>query len=143
MFEPKIVGFERIAEGLNISGIPIIIDESDYIGVKIAAQSLSEDLEKVTGKKASILNQIECGGFDGVIILGSLQNSTTIKGLVSAGKIDISQTEHKWEAFLSCLVENPFDGVSKALVLAGSDKRGTMFAAYTLCEQIGVSPLVS
>ncbi len=33
-----------------------------------------------------------------------------------------------------------FPGVSQALVIAGSDKRGTIFGIYDLSEQIGVSP---
>ena len=38
------------------------------------------------------------------------------------------------------MVEEPFDGVSEALVVAGSDKRGAIYGIYELSEQIGVSP---
>ena len=37
-------------------------------------------------------------------------------------------------------MENPFEGVDKALVIAGSDKRGTAYGITTVCKAIGVSP---
>jgi hypothetical protein len=44
---------------------------------------------------------------------------------------------------MTTIVENPFKGCHKALVIAGSDKRGAIFGVYTLSEQIGVSPYSS
>lgn len=38
------------------------------------------------------------------------------------------------------VVSQPFAGVSEALVIAGSDKRGAIYGIYELSEQIGVSP---
>src|ERR1051326_4832968 len=35
---------------------------------------------------------------------------------------------------------NPLPGIDRALVIAGSDKRGTIYGVYDLSEQIGVSP---
>ena len=37
--------------------------------------------------------------------------------------------------------EDPLPGVTSALVIAGSDKRGTIYGIYDLSEQIGVSLL--
>ncbi len=37
-------------------------------------------------------------------------------------------------------VSQPIPGVSSALVIAGSDKRGTIYGIYEISEQIGVSP---
>ena len=37
-------------------------------------------------------------------------------------------------------VANPLPGVDQALVIAGSDKRGTIYGIYEISEQIGVSP---
>ncbi len=36
--------------------------------------------------------------------------------------------------------DRPFPGVKKALVIAGSDKRGTIYGIYGISKQIGVSP---
>ena len=41
---------------------------------------------------------------------------------------------------MTTIVDHPMAGVRRALVIAGSDKRGTIFAIYDLSEQIGVSP---
>jgi hypothetical protein len=37
-------------------------------------------------------------------------------------------------------VEQPLPGVARALVIAGSDKRGTIYGIYEVSQQIGVSP---
>src|SRR6202035_757392 len=37
-------------------------------------------------------------------------------------------------------VQNPLPGVHRALVIAGSDQRGTIYAAYDVSKGIGVSP---
>lgn len=41
---------------------------------------------------------------------------------------------------MSEVVQSPLPGVGRALVIAGSDKRGTIFGLYDVSEQIGVSP---
>ena len=46
----------------------------------------------------------------------------------------------QWESFISQVVTSPLPGVDKALVIAGSDLRGTVFGLYDISEQIGVSP---
>src|SRR6202789_2811387 len=53
---------------------------------------------------------------------------------------DISQVTGHWETAITQIVANPFPGIPSALVIAGADKRGTIFAIYDLSEQIGVSP---
>ena len=39
------------------------------------------------------------------------------------------------------VVPRPRPGIARALVIAGSDKRGAIYGIYDLSEQIGVSPL--
>ena len=46
----------------------------------------------------------------------------------------------QWESALTTVVEQPMPGVRRALVIAGADKRGTIYGIYDLSEQIGVSP---
>lgn len=48
--------------------------------------------------------------------------------------------EGKREKYLLQTVSSPCDGVEKALVIAGSDKRGAIYGIYELSGQIGVSP---
>jgi hypothetical protein len=74
------------------------------------------------------------------IIAGTIGMSRIIDGLVSEGKLDVDLISNKWESYISSVVDNPVPGVSRALVIAGSDKRGTIFGLYGISEQIGVSP---
>ncbi|KAH6623234.1 glycoside hydrolase family 115 protein [Chaetomium tenue] len=75
-----------------------------------------------------------------VIIAGTIGHSTVIDKLISSKSIDVSGVKGKWESFTSQVVKNPVPGCKKALVIAGSDPRGTIFGIYDVSEQIGVSP---
>ncbi len=77
---------------------------------------------------------------DTVVIAGTVGHSKVIDGLVSAGKLDVSAIDGQWESFMTQLVEEPVPGSPRALVIAGSDPRGTIFGIYDISEQIGVSP---
>ncbi len=48
--------------------------------------------------------------------------------------------ENRWESYLIEVVRNPFPGVNKALVIVGSDRRGTAYGLFSISETIGVSP---
>lgn len=60
--------------------------------------------------------------------------------LIESGAIDVSAVKGEWESFVSQVVKNPIDGTDRALVIAGSDPRGTIYGIYDVSEQIGVSP---
>lgn len=77
---------------------------------------------------------------DTAIIAGTIGNSDIIDSLIASGKLDVSAIEGKWESFISEVVNSPVPGVPKAMVIAGSDMRGTIFGLYDVSEQIGVSP---
>ena len=51
-----------------------------------------------------------------------------------------AQIRDRWESSVIQVVARPLPGVERALVIAGSDKRGTIFGVYDVSEQIGVSP---
>ena len=48
----------------------------------------------------------------------------------------------KWESFVITTIPNPQPNAKQWLVIAGSDKRGTIYGIYELSRQLGVSPLV-
>lgn len=75
-----------------------------------------------------------------LIIVGTIGRSKIIDDLIDDDKIDVSDIEGEWEAFVTKVVENPFEGCDEALVIAGSMPRGTIFGIYDISEQIGVSP---
>lgn len=114
----------------------ILVDGQEDAGVKIAAGNLSEDFKRVSGKAADLQT---APGSGRMVIVGTLA-SRYIKELAKAKKIDASQLEGKNEKYLMTVVSSPLKGVDEALVIAGSDKRGTIYGIYELSEQIGVSP---
>lgn len=77
---------------------------------------------------------------DVLIIAGTIGSSDIINQLVSSKSIDVSSIGGHWESYLSQVVKSPLPGVDSALVIAGSDPRGTIFGLYDISEQIGVSP---
>ncbi|KAF2193089.1 glycoside hydrolase family 115 protein [Zopfia rhizophila CBS 207.26] len=142
--QPASVIFSETAGGLKLAGTgsapTIVIDGKDWPGVTRAGSDLANDFGLVTGTKGKVTTGTSGLSDTPVIIAGTVGKSPLIDGLVSSGKIDVSAIKGKWESFSSQLVANPVDGVVSALLLAGSDKRGTIFALYDISEQIGVSP---
>ena len=113
----------------------IVYDAHEDEGVVMAVKSLQADLKAVTGVEPAVGGQTapQC------IIVGS-PKSETIQQLMSSGKIQKNDLQGKREKYLLQIVDNPVAGVSRALVIAGSDKRGTIYGVYELSRQIGVSP---
>jgi hypothetical protein len=123
----------------NNSAAKIILDTNDFPGVLIAAGNLRTDISRVTGI-APVALYHEPGHSDIPIFVGTLGRNQWIDALVRKRKIDVSPIAGKWESWLTQVVPKPFSGVSKALVICGNDKRGTIFGVYDLSENIGVSP---
>src|SRR5574344_879249 len=120
----------------NGKPIGILVDESDNIGIQIALASLQKDFLAVSGNKADLKYSSSA---DRMIIVGSLE-SKFIKQLIKSKKLDEKELKDKNEKYLMTVVKDPIDGVDEALVIAGSDRRGTIYGIYELSEQIGVSP---
>ena len=118
---------------------PIFLDPSDWPGVLRAGADLQADVERVTGIKPTLTTNSAPEGKIAVII-GTLGKSPLIDGLVKSGKINADAIAGKWESFIIATVAKPLPGVDQALVIAGSDKRGTIYGIYEISEQIGVSP---
>jgi hypothetical protein len=117
---------------------PLYISPNDYSGVMIALKNLQTDITSVTGTKPDLVT----GKITGkqVILVGTIGKSDLIDQLIVNKKLNVSGVAGKWETFIIQNIKNPMPGVDEALVIAGSDKRGTIFGIYDLSEQIGVSP---
>lgn len=75
------------------------------------------------------------------IIVGQLGESRLVDRIVDAGKFDeAAEIEGEWEAYATKTVHRPLPGIDRALVIAGSDARGTIYGTYSVSEEIGVSP---
>ena len=117
----------------------IYVDAGDFAVARIAAGLLADDVERVTGQHPKVVNDAVALGKEAVLI-GTLGKSPLIDRLATSGKLDASAVRGKWETFVIAVVENPMPGVDRALVIAGSDRRGTAYGALEISEQIGVSP---
>jgi hypothetical protein len=117
----------------------LYVDTNDFVGVVRAAGDLQADISRVTGLSPAITHATKNLG-ENVIIVGTVGKSEIIDQLIREKKIDTAEIAGKWESFLIQVVPNPMRGVDSALVIAGSDKRGTIYGIYDLSEQIGVSP---
>ena len=93
----------------------------------------------LTGFKPEIISSLPLAA-DNLIIIGSLDSSEIINRLSSAKKINTENLKGKWESFQFQTVKKPTNGINNALIIAGSDKRGTAFGVFELSRQMGVSP---
>lgn len=117
----------------------IYVDPTSPAVVKKAATLLQEDIERVTGKKPELLTALPAAA-DNLIIIGAVDQSPIISQLIAAKKISTGSLKNKWEAFQWQTVNAPLPGIGKALVITGSDRRGTAFGVLELSKHIGVSP---
>ncbi|SKA74262.1 Glycosyl hydrolase family 115 [Clostridium sp. USBA 49] len=117
----------------------IYVSNNDYKGVIRAVKTFCEDVNKVTNILPEIKNDINSVSKNTVII-GTIGKSDIVDELIKKGKLDAYKTKGKWESFVIQVVQNPIEGIEETLVIAGSDKRGTIFGIYDVSEQIGVSP---
>lgn len=147
MFEKPLVSFDSSPDLLDLVGATILAGSNDFKGVHHAARTLAEDFGRVTKGNANpfqLVDENQTGSLklsgSDAIIVGCIETCGLIKGLEKAGKINTSSIRGKWESFTTAVVDNPFDGCRRALVVTGSDKRGAIYGAYTLSSQIGVSP---
>ena len=137
-FLTKLEAQHKFPLSLPNSQASLFASDEDFEGVKIAAKNLQEDIERVTGRKPGLLTQAPSG--KSVVLIGTIGKHNSIDQLIANKKIDVTQIREKWEAYIIQVVEKPFPNIDRALVITGSDKRGTVFGIYEVSKQIGVSP---
>ncbi|MDO7888033.1 glycosyl hydrolase 115 family protein [Hymenobacter cheonanensis] len=113
--------------------------EGDWPGVLRTIRDVQADINRVTGHEPTFLTD-KPQGQQPVVLIGTVGHSPLIDELVQAGKLDVSNLAGRWETFVVQAIANPMPGVASALVVAGSDKRGTIYGLYDLSQQMGVSP---
>ena len=141
--DPKYVRTTAVAGDFTLEAngqaAPLLVSDEDWPGVVRAASDLSQDIERVTGHAATLLKEAS-GARGDIVIIGTIGKSPLIDELVRKHKLDVSGIAGQWESAVTTVVDRPRPGVRRALVIAGADKRGTIYAIYDLSEQIGVSP---
>lgn len=132
--------FPLVQKGLA-ARIYIDPEGRDYDGMSLVAASFAGDVELITGIRPVIVTDAkELSKI--AVIAGSLGNNRLIDALAAEGRIDAAAIQGKRETYMIRPLEHPFEGVEQAIVIAGSDKRGTFYGIYHLSEMIGVSPWV-
>jgi hypothetical protein len=117
----------------------IYVAASDWECNRKGAEDLAHDVWLVTGVRPRIRNTT-AGLSAHAIVIGTLGRSEAVDRLDREKKIAAERIRGKWEGSLVQAIDHPLPGVAKALVLAGSDRRGTKYAIYELSDNIGVSP---
>lgn len=117
--------------------VEIYMDANDCKGVSYAAHALLKDIKTVSGTTATLTSD---AGFlkkadtaRPTILVGTIGHSAAIDQLVKQKRINGNLLKGKREKFIITLIDGQ-------LVIAGSDRRGTIYGIYELSQQMGVSP---
>lgn len=116
-------------------------DAADAAVVATAAELFSADVARVTGHPLPLVADGNLPAKSRyAVIVGTIGQSRWIDELIAAQKIDTTGLTGAWERYTMRLVERPGNGVRRALVIAGSDRRGAAHGLISLSRVIGVSP---
>lgn len=132
---------------LGIGGIGIYIENEAFEGVKRIGHRLADDIELVCGKRPAILEEpMEATGQKGLIVCATTGKSSLLKEWQQQGLVDMTAVEGKREVFHIQFLEGVNLGGLKVacpvLLIAGSDKRGTIYGMFALSEYLGVTPML-
>ena len=120
----QFVVFQPSADVLSLKDASISFDAKEHSCVQRAVANLQQDFKRVTGKSGVT-------GQSGNILIGTVGVNKQIDQWVKAG--ELRNLKGKTEKYI-------IKTIGDQLVIAGSDKRGTVFGIYELSQQIGVSP---
>lgn len=107
--------------------VNLIASRREHAGVLTALSNLGDDIE------LAYSGEFSQPGLPGSILVGTIGRSQYIDGLVEQGKLDVTEVKGQWESYV-------IDMVDGNLVIAGSDRRGTIYGIYEISRRLGVSP---
>ena len=141
--QPQYIGTKPVPGGFTLarSGVTaeLYVDRGDDWGVRHAAHELQADIRRVTGRTAPLVESAHSPAGN-VVLIGTIGRSRLIDRLIREHVIDVASVRGRWESTLTQVVDHPLPGIARALVIAGSDRRGTIYGIYDLSADIGVSP---
>ena len=134
----RFVNFKQGDLLLNANNrVEIYMDTNDYKGVSYAAHALLKDIKSVSGATATLTTDAsflkKADTARPAILVGTIGHSAVIDQLVKQKRINGNLLKGKREKFIITLIDGQ-------LVIAGSDRRGTIYGIYELSQQMGVSP---
>lgn len=119
--------------------VPVYVDSADSHTVAVAAGLFADDVLAVVGQKPAV-EQIPARAARQCVIVGTVGHNRLIDEMAADGKIDVAPLKDAWEQYLVQIVRKPAPGIDRALVIAGSDRRGAAYGILSVSEAIGVSP---
>lgn len=117
----------------------LLVDPGADPAVQHAASGFARDLERISGHDPARIDAAAEASGD-VVVVGVLGHSAAIDDLVRTGRIAAADIAGEWEAYRQIVIDDPWPGVARALVIVGSDRRGAVFGLYDISEHAGVSP---
>jgi hypothetical protein len=117
----------------------IYTDAAEVAAVQKSASLLQHDIQLVTGKLIPIIHQLD-KQYKNLVAIGTLDNSSLVKKLLTIQKINTKNISGKWEAFQLQTIARPLVDLDNVLLITGADRRGAMYGVAELSKQIGVSP---
>ena len=124
--EPFIT-FQAADGSWRLDPVTIGYIQTEHSCVQLAAANLAKDFERVTGSRPSQPTTSS----QARIIVGTVGVNPEIDAWVKQG--ELRDLKGKTEKYIIKTIDHQ-------LVIAGSDKRGTVYGIYELSRQIGVSP---
>ena len=141
----QFVCFSPQPDAISLTGATIVYSAEEDEGVKMALRNLQDDMERVMGVKPEVrvYGNTETRGNGDTEVQG-LENSN--KPTIVVGTLDripgfsqktVKQMQKelkgKREKYIITVIDDQ-------IVIAGSDRRGTIYGIYELSRQLGVSP---
>ncbi len=123
----RFVVFQSQGDAWRMESITIGYADAEHSCVKNAAANLLTDLRTVTGKGIDQIKESDTP----TIVIGTVGVNSVIDQWVKQG--ELNELKGKTEKFV-------IKTIGQQLVIAGSDKRGTVYGIYELSRQAGVSP---
>src|SRR5690554_5079874 len=124
------------------SGALFFREKEAYSKIHKITGKVMHDIELVFGIAPTAAEEItQCAS--SVVIYGTIDRSPVLADLSGQGLITLEELRGKSEVYLFQVIDAPWEGIDKALVIAGSDKRGTIYGLFHLSEMLGVSPFVN
>lgn len=144
----RIISFQSSSNALQLAtrtfGPSIYVATNEFNGTIRAAQDLAIDFGRVTSQNGTLVQtdrfEPSNSSVSPTIIVGTVGSSKLIDNLIAPGKVDASGIRGKWESYIQTTVDDAVEGGSQALVIAGSDMRGSIYGLYDISETIGVLP---
>jgi len=122
-----------------------LVEATGFEGVRMIADTVAEDIEAVSDIRPEIKNDLSECTAERVILMATIGKSGLLDRLEGEGKLSLAPIRGKREVYLMQQIAAPFAeaaAVKELLVIAGSDKRGTIYGMFRLSESCGVSPLI-